>query len=60
MERAVARIDAGAWRRYERRVLAAADAVVHAVTTPAHARVDTIEVQPVAPVESRDRGPAVP
>jgi NADP-dependent 3-hydroxy acid dehydrogenase YdfG len=37
-----------------------ANAVVHAVTAPAHARLDTIEVQPVAPVESRDGGPAVP
>ena len=42
-----------------------AAAVVHALTAPAHARLDTIEVQPVAPltepaVESRDRGPAVP
>lgn len=41
-----------------------ANVVVHALTAPAHARLDTIEVQPVpplvAPVESRDRGPAVP
>jgi NADP-dependent 3-hydroxy acid dehydrogenase YdfG len=37
-----------------------ADVVVHALTAPAHARLDTIEVQPVAPVESRDDGPAVP
>jgi NADP-dependent 3-hydroxy acid dehydrogenase YdfG len=38
--------------------------VVHALTAPAHARLDTVEVQPVAPVrppvESRDGGSAVP
>ena len=41
-----------------------ADVVVHALTAPAHARLDTVEVQPVAPIEpsleSRGRGPAVP
>jgi NADP-dependent 3-hydroxy acid dehydrogenase YdfG len=42
-----------------------ANVVVHALTAPAHARHDTIEVQPVAPVaepaaESRDGGPAIP
>ena len=37
-----------------------ADAVLHALVAPAHARLDTIEVQPVAPVEPRDGGPAIP
>ena len=41
-----------------------ADVVVHALVAPAHARLDTVEVQPVAPVqpapESRDGGSAVP
>jgi NADP-dependent 3-hydroxy acid dehydrogenase YdfG len=41
-----------------------ANVVVHALTAPAHTRIDTIEIQPVAPrvrpVESRDGGPAVP
>jgi len=42
-----------------------ASVVVHALVAPAHARHDTIEVQPVAPVteraaEPRDGGPAVP
>jgi NADP-dependent 3-hydroxy acid dehydrogenase YdfG len=41
-----------------------ADVVVHALTAPAHARLDTVEVQPVAPieppVESRGGGAAVP
>jgi NADP-dependent 3-hydroxy acid dehydrogenase YdfG len=30
-----------------------ANVVIHALTAPAHARIDTIEVQPVAPVDAR-------
>jgi NADP-dependent 3-hydroxy acid dehydrogenase YdfG len=37
-----------------------AAAVVHALTAPRHARIDTVEIQPVAPLESRDGRPAVP
>ena len=31
-----------------------ATVVIHALTAPAHARLDTIEVQPVAPLETPD------
>ena len=37
-----------------------ASVVVHALTAPAHARIDTIEVQPVAPIESRPGDAALP
>jgi NADP-dependent 3-hydroxy acid dehydrogenase YdfG len=37
-----------------------ARAVVHALTAPSHARVDTIEVQPVAPVVAPAEAPDLP